>query len=170
MFNYWYIYWNNGVKMNKNVILQKCWVWNDSVTEFVKSKINGYSLNVCAGKNPLCDVNIDLDPQADKVKKGDMRLLDFDSNTFDTVISDPPWKISYYERMRPFFECVRVCKIGGVIVYNATWIPSSTDVELIETYVRQDNVFSNTSVISVFRKVRENKEYSDKISKERVNV
>lgn len=100
--------------MNKNTILQKCWVWNDSVTEFIKSKISGYSLNVCAGKNPLCDVNIDLDPQADKVRKGDMRLLDFDDNTFDTVVSDPPWKIGYYERMRPFFECVRVCKLGGV--------------------------------------------------------
>ena len=25
--------------MKKNTILQKCWVWNDTVTQFVKDKI-----------------------------------------------------------------------------------------------------------------------------------
>lgn len=52
-------------------------------------------------------------------------------------------------------------------MYNATWIPSSTDVELVDIFVRQDNVFSNTSIISVFRKIAHNQEYSEKISKER---
>ena len=89
-----------------------------------------------------------------------MRLLPFPSNTFDTVVSDPPWKIGYYERFRPFFECIRVCKIGGRVIYNATWIPESTDVVLKNVYVRQDNTFSTTSVISVFKKVRHNKEYA----------
>jgi hypothetical protein len=153
--------------MNKNVILQKCWVWNDSVTEFVKSKIQGYSLNVCAGKNPLCDVNIDLDPQSDNVQRGDMNVLDFDDNTFDTVVSDPPWKIGYYKRMKPYFECVRVCKLGGIIMYNATWIPSSTDTKLVDVFVRQDNVFANTSIISIHRKVVHNLGYSERMIKER---
>jgi hypothetical protein len=154
--------------MNKNTILQKCWVWNDSVTNFVKSKIQGYSLNVCAGKNPICDVNMDLDPQDKSILKGDMRLLPFKTATFDTVVSDPPWKIGYYERFRPFFECVRVCKVGGIIIYNATWIPESTDVELLETYVRQDNSFSNTSIISIFRKLKGNPDYESKIEQEKL--
>jgi ubiquinone/menaquinone biosynthesis C-methylase UbiE len=149
--------------MNKNTILQKCWIWNDSVTNFVKDKIEGYSLNVCAGKNPICNVNLDLDPQDKSILKGDMRLLPFKSNTFDTVVSDPPWKIGYYERFKPFFECVRVCKVGGRIIYNATWIPStpSKDVELKEVWVRQDNDFSNTSIISMFEKVKDTIEYNE---------
>jgi len=148
--------------MKQNTILKKCWVWNESVTNFVKDKIEGYSLNVCAGKNPLCDVNMDLDPQDKTIIKGDMRLLPFKSNTFDTVVSDPPWKISYYERFKPFFECVRVCKVGGKIIYNATWIPMtpSRDVKLIEISVRQDNDFSNASMISIFEKVKNTEEYN----------
>lgn len=148
--------------MKQNTILKKCWIWNESVANFVKDKIEGYSLNVCAGKNPLCDVNMDLDPQDKKVIRGDMRLLPFKSNTFDTVVSDPPWKISYYERFKPFFECVRVCKVGGKIIYNATWIPMtpSRDVELQEAWVRQDNDFSNASMISIFTKVKNTEEYN----------
>lgn len=149
--------------MNKNTILQKCWIWNDSVNNFVKDKIKGYSLNVCSGVNKLCDVNLDLDPKDKSILKGDMRLLPFKSNTFNTVVSDPPWKIGYYERFKPFFECVRVCKVGGLIIYNATWIPStpSRDVELKEIFVRQDNDFSNTSIISVFEKVKDNPKYEN---------
>ena len=148
--------------MKKNTILQKCWIWNESVTNFVKDMIHGYSLNVCAGMNPVCDINLDLDPKDNSIIRGDMRLLPFKSNTFDTVVSDPPWKIGYYERFKPFFECVRVCKVGGSIIYNATWIPStpSKDVELKEVFVRQDNDFSNVSVISIFKKVANTKDYN----------
>jgi len=155
--------------MKANTILKKSWVWNDSVTEFVRNKISGYSLNVCAGKNPLCDVNLDLDPQDRSIIKGDMRTLPFDENTFDTVVSDPPWKIGYYERFRPFFECVRVCKVGGSIIYNAYWIPMtpSGDAKLEEVWVRQDNDFSNTSIITVFKKIADNRSYNEQVANER---
>ena len=153
---------NQKPRMKKDTILQKCWVWNDTVEAFVQKLVRGYSLNVCAGKSSIGDVKIDLDPQNKAVLKGDMRYLPFESNTFDTVISDPPWKIGYYERFKPFFECVRVCKIGGTIIYNATWIPScpSGDVRLVSIYARQDTAFSNTSVISVFEKIQDNPEYN----------
>lgn len=149
--------------------LQKSWVWNNDVTDFVRTRVHGYSLNVCAGLNPICDVNLDLDPQDKTILKGDMRLLPFEPNTFDTVVSDPPWKISYYERFRPFFECVRVCKVGGKIIYNATWVPMcpSGDVSLLETWIRQDSNFTNVSVISVFKKVADNPAYNKKIEREK---
>ena len=155
------------MNQKKNTILKKSWVWNKSVTDFVKNRIKGKSLNVCAGLNPICDVNLDLDPQDRTIIKGDMRALPFKSNTFDTVVSDPPWKISYYERFKPFFECIRVCKVGGTIIYNANWIPScpSKDEELLETFIRQDNDFCNVSVISVFKKVKDNPEYNEKQEK-----
>ena len=82
-----------------------------------------------------------------------MRNLPFEDNTFDTVISDPPWRIGFYHRMKPFFECVRVCKVKGRIIYNAYWIPTSKLVRLEEVWVRQDTDWSNTSVISVFEKI-----------------
>lgn len=156
-------------QMAGNTILQKCWVWNESVAGFVKDKIEGYSLNVCAGMNKLCDVNLDLDPKDRSILKGDMRLLPFEANTFDTVVSDPPWKIGYYERFRPFFETVRVCKVGGKIIYNAYWIPMtpSGDVELVETWIRQDKNFTNTSIISIFRKTKDNPEYNAQIQREK---
>jgi len=149
--------------------LQRVWVWNDTVTAFVKERLVGYSLSVCAGLNPLCNVNLDLDPQDRSILRGDMRLLPFGPNLFDTVVSDPPWKISYYERFRPFFECVRVCKVGGRIIYNATWIPMtpSGDAELEEVWIRQDSNFTNVSVISIFRKVADNPDYEEIIEQER---
>lgn len=139
--------------MKKKVSLQKCWIWDKTITNFIKEHINGYSLNVCAGLNPICDVNLDLDPQHKKVSMGDMRALPYKDNTFDTVVSDPPWKIGFYQRMRPFFECVRVCKVGGTIIYNAYWIPRSKFVSLKEIWVREDTHWSNTSIISIHEKI-----------------
>ena len=42
--------------------------------------------------------------------------------------------------------------MGGLIIYNATWIPYSNNVELLNVYVRRDSHWGNISVFSVFRK------------------
>jgi ubiquinone/menaquinone biosynthesis C-methylase UbiE len=150
--------------MAEKTRLQKCWIWNKTVEDFIRRKVRGYSLNVCAGKSAIGDVKADLEPQAEGVIKADMRSLPFEDNTFNTVISDPPWKIGFYQRMKPFFECVRVCKVKGRIIYNAYWIPTSKLVRLEEVWVRQDADWSNTSVISVFKKV------SDVLDSKKTNV
>lgn len=144
--------------MKKETKLQKCWIWNDTVANFVNKRVKGYSLNVCAGASDIGDVKVDLDPLDRSVIKGDFKFLKFKDNTFDTVISDPPWKIGYYDRWKPFFETVRVCKVGGIIIYNAYWLPQSDDVELLECFIRSDEPFTNASIISVFKKLvdREN--------------
>ena len=135
--------------------IKQSWLWDKDVSTFVKTKVNGYSLNICAGMCDIGDIKIDLDPQDKSVIKGDMKHLSFDDNTFDTVIEDPPWKIGYYDRWQPFFECVRVCKVGGLIIYNAYWIPESKYAELKELYIRQDNAFTNASIISLFIKTKD---------------
>ena len=140
------------IKLKNHLTLQKSWIWNGTVEEFVRSRVKGYSLNACAGASPLGDVKLDLDPQDKSIIRGDMKELPFEDETFDTVIQDPPWKIGYYDRWKPFFECIRVCKIGGLIIYNAYWIPDSKQAELIETHIRQDSSFTNTSVISIFKR------------------
>ena len=138
--------------MNKDTKLQECWVWNKSINDFISSLKQGYTLNCPSGMNQIGDVFGDIDPKYTNVQKVDMNDLPWDDNTFDTVIQDPPWKISYYKRMKPFFECVRVCKLGGKIIYNAYWIPQSKYVSLEKTYIRQDGQFTNASIISVFKK------------------
>jgi len=82
--------------MEKTTKLQKCWIWNKTVEEFIKKHIEGYSLNVCAGKSKLGDVKVDLDPKDKSIIKADMRCLPFKDNTFDTVIEDPPWNLMAY--------------------------------------------------------------------------
>ena len=91
-----------------------------------------------------------------------MNKIPYPDNTFDTVISDPPWKIGFFQRMRPFFECVRVCKLGGRIIYNCTWKPISKCVELEEAIIRTDNNWANVSIIYVFKKIKEIEEITQK--------
>lgn len=140
--------------MKQNTKIQDCWIWNQTVEDFIEPYLKGYSLNVCAGKSRLGDAKLDLDPQNRTVIRGDMISLPYPDNTFDSVIEDPPWKIGFYQRMKPFFECVRVCKVGGNIIYNAYWIPQSKIVKLKGLWVRTDTDWSNTSIISVFEKIK----------------
>jgi len=139
-------------KLKKHETLRDSWVWNGDVESFIKQRIRGFSLNVCSGKSPLGNVRVDLDPQDRSIIRADMIDLPFESCQFDTVIQDPPWKIGYYNRFRPFYECVRVCKVGGIIIYNAYWIPTSDAAELKEVYIRQDKPWTNTSIVSIFEK------------------
>ena len=84
-----------------------------------------------------------------------MNNLPYPDNSFDTVIQDPPWKIDYYHRWKPFLECVRVVKPNGRIIYNAYWIPWSKYVQVEKIFVRQDGQFTNTSIITLFRKTQQ---------------
>ena len=99
----------------------KSWEWPQEITDNVEALLErGETLNICAGASRLGDVKIDLDPQNADVQKGDMRDLQFENESFENVIIDPPWKLGYYQRFRPFYEAVRVCKRGGLVFYNAT--------------------------------------------------
>lgn len=140
--------------LNNKYKLQKCWVWPKHVSNFVKERCQGKVLNICSGMNEIGDVRVDLDPKDKSIIKADMKKLPFKDESFDTIIQDPPWKIDLYSRFKPFYECVRVCKVGGIIIYNANWLPQSKYVELIELFTRQDNYFSNVSLLSVFRKTK----------------
>ncbi len=134
----------------------KSWEWPQEITDEVRARLKpGITLNICSGASPLGDVKIDLDPQKADVQKGDMRALEFEDESFDNVIIDPPWKLGYYQRFKPFYEAVRVCKWGGLIFYNANWIPHSDECELLEVYVRRDSHWGNVSVVSIFRRTKE---------------
>lgn len=140
-------------KVRNNCKLSSCWVWDKTVNDFVRNKITGKSINICSGLSDVGDVKVDLEPKKEGIQKEDMNNLPFEDNSFDTVISDPPWKIKFFQRMKPFFECVRICKVGGQIIYNSTWKPISKCVKLKEATIRTDNNWANVSVIWVFEKI-----------------
>lgn len=134
----------------------KSWEWPQEINENVELLLEeGETLHVCCGTSEIGDVFVDLDPKRPDIVPADMRNLPFLTNEFDNVILDPPWKLGYYQRFRPFYEAVRVCKIGGLIIYNATWIPYAKNTELVDVYVRRDSHWGNISVFSVFRKISE---------------
>src|SRR3972149_6922787 len=125
--------------------------WEEYVETFVRERIQGKSLNIPCGKSKIGDVRIDIAP-FDGNDIGDMYHIPYPCETFDTVISDPPWKIPYYDRIKLFFECVYVCKVGGRIIYNATWIPESKATQINEMYVRQSSSYANASLLMTFTK------------------
>lgn len=135
---------------------REAFLWEKEIEDFVRDNIHGYSLNVPCGKSKLGDVRLDLDAKLSMRGAFDFfkNNLPYEHNTFDTVISDPPWKIGHYFRPRLFFRLVEVCKVGGTIIYNATWIPTSKYVKLKKIYIRQSSQFSNVSVISLFEKIK----------------
>jgi SAM-dependent methyltransferase len=130
------------------------WNWPDDVQRFVREQLpDGRVLNVPCGGCRIGDVLVDAEPQSAEVQQGDMMDLDFPNCSFDAVISDPPWKeLNYFDRWQQFFECVRVTKPNGLIIYNATWEPYSDQVQVEGRYRRADGAFRQVSQITVFRR------------------
>jgi hypothetical protein len=138
----------------RQLMFREAFLWEGEVETFVKDRIVGHSLNVPCGKSQLGDERLDLDPSLSMREAYDMfnNRLPYEANTFDTIISDPPWKMGHYFRPKLYFELVRVCKLGGKIIYNATWVPTSKYTKLQETWIRQSSQFSNVSIISIHEK------------------
>ena len=139
----------------RQLLFREAFLWEKEIDDFVKERMKGYTLNVPCGKSQLGDIRLDLDPNLSMRGAYDFFKdeLNYPDNTFDTIISDPPWKIGHYFRPKLFFKLVDKCKVGGIIIYNATWIPTSKYVKLKEVYIRQSSDFSNVSIISVFEKI-----------------
>ena len=133
-------------------IYQSSWRQPESVDRWLREKAEGRVLNVCSGESPLGDVQVDADLDRAPDILADMSALPFSDASFDTVIFDPPWKMGYYQRQTPFFECVRVCKPNGRILMTALWVGDSENTVVEETVVRADDEWANISVIVEHRK------------------
>ena len=130
------------------------WKQPEDVDRYLRQKAEGYTLNVCSGESPLGDVQIDADRERAPDVVGDMYNLPFPDATFDTVLFDPPWKLDFYNRQTPFFECVRVTKPNGLILMNALWMGESENTTIDENniVVRADDRWANISAIVPLRK------------------
>lgn len=132
------------------------WRWPREVRHYVRGQVDDYDtvLNVCAGQSEIGDVQLDADPSHDPDVVGGMRNLPFGRDSFDAVVSDPPWRMGYHQRFKPFYEAIRVCKPGGIIVYNARWVGETDRARLVEKRIRQDDPWANVSVITVWQKTQ----------------
>jgi len=139
----------------KGLEFRESFLWEKEIGDFVKLQMKGKVLNVPCGKSKLGNVRLDINPKLSMRGVYNMfkRKLPYKDNMFDTIISDPPWKMGHYFRPKLFFELVRVVKIGGKIIYNATWIPTSKYTKLVGCWIRQSSQFSNVSIISIHKKL-----------------
>lgn len=128
------------------------WRQPEDVDRYLRKQCNGRTLNLCSGQSPLGDIQLDADRQHNPDILADMNNVPFGDRTFDTVVFDPPWKLNYFDRQPPFFEAVRVCKLGGRILFNARWIGTSRYTEIEEIIIRADDPWANVSTIAIHRR------------------
>jgi len=129
------------------------WRQPEDVDRWIREHCEGYTANIPCGESPVGDLKVDADPDRDPDLVADMNNLPFSDATFDTVVFDPPWKMGYYKRQKPFFECVRVTKPDGLILMNARWMGESENTIIGgEPVIRADDEWANISVIVPHRK------------------
>ena len=161
------------MEIKKQHKIRKAWIWDATIEKFIFNILRKYSnitykrnvkiLNCPCGKSRIgthfCDADKNVFTEEEledeeHYKIADMRELPYKDNYFDIAISDPPWKLKYFKRFKPYYELTRVVKNNGLVIYNATWIPTSKYDEVLEVYVRQDVAFGLTSIFSIIRVVK----------------
>jgi len=141
------------------------WRQPEDVDRWIRERCEGRVANVCCGQSPIGDVRVDADPEHNPDVVADMENLPFQDATFGTVVFDPPWKLGYYKRMTPFFECVRVLKPDGLLLMNALWIGESERTVIDgRPVIRADDEWSNISAIVPHRKQPDQQQLEDVIA------
>jgi len=132
------------------------WTFADKkvLRRFFQRHVSGKTLHLCCGRSRLIGaVNFDIERYAAVDVQGDMFKLPFRSDCFDTVLSDPPYKLAYDKRPYWVREILRVVKKqkGSKIVLKLDFIPYLKDFGLKELYVYQGaRYWANVSLLLVF--------------------
>ncbi len=132
------------------------WAWSEAVVDWVLQYTKSPSVKICTGTSPIADENVDINEYDGVTTVADMfDLPDEWTDRFATVISDPPWRgKSESDRRQMFDEALRVCEPGGLIIYNATWIPENERTTLRKKRFRQQEDFwGNASFVTVFQHI-----------------
>lgn len=83
--------------------------------------------------------------------------LPFADDTFDWVVSDPPWKdVTVEQRKHLLDELTRITTPGGGILFNGWWNPTNELVTQVDVRLRQDNDryaagTPNVSYVGIYR-------------------
>tara|TARA_R110002020_G_scaffold249934_1_gene464002 strand:+ start:604 stop:1143 length:540 start_codon:yes stop_codon:yes gene_type:complete len=138
---------------------KKLWSFPQRTEEFLKTKLYGNILHVCAGASNIGAVRLDIEKQAEQNKDGfilgDMYNLPIKNNTFDCAFIDPAWNIPYHQRMKFCYEIRDKIKMDGLLILNAPFIPKIKCCVLKEVYYGERSFYqANVSLISIYQKVQ----------------
>ena len=119
------------------------WTFSNKPTllRWFKSRAKGRVLHLCCGHTRLGinEVNVDISPNSVADVIADIFHLPFPNNSFDTVISNPPYKLAYNRRHEFVEEISRVIKKrrGSRILLKLDFIPYFKDFGLTELHIYQ---------------------------------
>jgi Methyltransferase domain len=113
---------------------KRTWRWSGVVDDWVSARLRTLDgsaprpiVHVPSGGSGLGDIRIDAHPEVQGVKcdvKADMYRLPLPDQSVGTVICDPPWNLAYDERSKLNHELARVLRDGGLLLFNAPWVPT----------------------------------------------
>lgn len=138
-------------------------LWPAQVERTVASLLLGHSLHVCCGLSLLGDVRVDLDPavKPDFVHDASNMKDLFGDNSFDTVLSDPPYNGKFQWNHDLLSELARIA--SKRIVFQHWFIPANKHglykkaqekFQLSELYNwMPKSYFGRVQVISVFDRI-----------------
>jgi len=131
---------------------RNAWSWHQSLREYVADRVASAEtvLNLCCGTNTLGNIRVDTERSV-KTRSGEVetaatlladgRDLPLSADSVDAVVTDPPWKVPYEDRVRFFSEAARVTRSGGRILHNAWWIP-------VHPYVDREDIVPVTANVA----------------------
>ena len=134
-------------------------LWPDAIETFLNTLLIGKSLHVCCGKSKLGDVRLDLYEQDIDIK-ADAVNMPVESDSFDTVLCDPPYNGKFQWNHDLLKELARVARQR--IIFQHWFIPATPKgkykkaqdkFSLSEIYVWQPRTyFGRAQIISIFDK------------------
>lgn len=141
--------------MPNNMKYINAWRWPKQVEDYIKSRAQGFTLHLCNGDSNFGDLRIDLYSQNTDIT-ANMLYLPIKSNSFDTVVCDPPWAMDNRFRIRLATEVRRVLKFGGLFILNAPWCPKIPSLTIQEVLVPSYQLMmsKNLTLLWLLRKIK----------------
>ena len=112
-------------------------------------------MHVCSGLSSLGDLRIDFYVKTNANWIEDGRDLTLPSEFADTVVCDPPYLDGYLDSVEKiWFQCIRILKPGGRLIWYHVKIPWDDALELEDVYIRRNMTRKVLRLLSVHRKIQ----------------
>jgi len=133
---------------------KKAWSWPEDVESFIKARIKHPCLHICSGASDIGDVKLDLYYVKDnKTVMGDAFNPPFRPESFECIVSDPPWHFPYHLRPKLIKNMRDLLRPGGELIFNAPWWFSLPDLKIIEVWYAETKVWRNCPLIIIAQKL-----------------
>jgi hypothetical protein len=123
-------------------------VWSGSKwDEFVETRSVGEVVQICTGGSLLGRVRVDLLATGAENVRADYHALPLRSDSCDTVVCDPPYSLTFPDRIHLQRELARVARRR--ILFKAPWLCRATGWSLGETVLLASHTCANVAILSV---------------------